>query len=93
MPAAGQAGFPKTRELNNEVQEGVGLFQATIQDGERFGTGKAGWWLGQGRMGWHGAGFQRIQHRHTHRHSVRMVQPVVLRASRSRCACCTSAKG
>ena len=41
LEAAQATGLPFNHDFNGETQEGVGLFQATIQDGERFGTGKA----------------------------------------------------
>jgi choline dehydrogenase len=41
MEAAQAAGLPFNDDFNGEVQEGVGLFQLTVKDGERFGTGKA----------------------------------------------------
>jgi choline dehydrogenase len=41
IEAAGQAGFPKSRELNNEVQEGVGLFQVNQKGGERWSVAAA----------------------------------------------------
>ncbi|MCB8876379.1 GMC family oxidoreductase [Acidisoma silvae] len=39
--AAQAAGFPNNTDFNSAVQEGVGWFQQTVKDGERFGTGKA----------------------------------------------------
>jgi choline dehydrogenase len=41
MEAAQAAGLPFNDDFNGESQEGVGLFQLTVKDGERFGTGKA----------------------------------------------------
>jgi choline dehydrogenase-like flavoprotein len=41
LGAAQAEGLPLNEDFNAASQEGVGLFQATIQDGERFGTGKA----------------------------------------------------
>jgi len=39
--AAIAAGIPDNADFNGPVQEGVGWFQLTVRDGERFGTGKA----------------------------------------------------
>jgi choline dehydrogenase len=39
--AAIAAGLPNNEDFNGPVQEGVGWFQLTVKDGERFGTGKA----------------------------------------------------
>ena len=39
--AALAAGLPDNDDFNGERQEGVGWFQLTVKDGERFGTGKA----------------------------------------------------
>jgi len=39
--AAIAAGVPDNADFNGPVQEGVGWFQLTVRDGERFGTGKA----------------------------------------------------
>jgi choline dehydrogenase len=39
--AAQEAGIPANDDFNGPVQEGVGWFQLTVKDGERFGTGKA----------------------------------------------------
>jgi choline dehydrogenase-like flavoprotein len=41
LEAAQVEGLPFNEDFNAASQEGVGLFQATIRDGERFGTGKA----------------------------------------------------
>jgi choline dehydrogenase len=41
LAAAQAAGLPFNDDFNGPVQEGVGLFQLTVKDGERFGTGKA----------------------------------------------------
>jgi choline dehydrogenase len=41
IEAAKAAGYPYNPDYNGETQEGVGLFQFTIKDGERWGTGKA----------------------------------------------------
>ncbi|MBT2332967.1 GMC family oxidoreductase N-terminal domain-containing protein [Variovorax paradoxus] len=41
LDAAHAAGLPLNADFNGDSQDGVGLFQATIKDGERFGTGKA----------------------------------------------------
>jgi choline dehydrogenase len=38
--AAQAAGLPANEDFNGPVQEGVGFFQLTVKDGERFGTGK-----------------------------------------------------
>jgi len=38
--AAQSAGFPDNQDFNGPVQEGVGWFQLTVKDGERFGTAK-----------------------------------------------------
>ncbi|SNB72108.1 Choline dehydrogenase [Arboricoccus pini] len=39
--AAIAAGLPDNADFNGPSQEGVGWFQLTVKDGERFGTGKA----------------------------------------------------
>ena len=39
--AAQAAGLPNNDDFNGPEQEGVGWFQLTVKDGERFGTGKA----------------------------------------------------
>ncbi|GAB0116449.1 GMC family oxidoreductase [Acidisoma sp. 7E03] len=39
--AAQAAGLPDTRDFNGESQLGVGWFQLTVKNGERFGTAKA----------------------------------------------------
>jgi choline dehydrogenase len=39
--AAMAAGLPNNTDFNGTSQEGVGWFQLTVKDGERFGTGKA----------------------------------------------------
>ncbi len=39
--AAQAAGLPDNDDFNGASQEGVGWFQLTVRDGERFGTGKA----------------------------------------------------
>jgi choline dehydrogenase len=39
--AAQAAGIPDNADFNGASQEGVGWFQLTVKDGERFGTGKA----------------------------------------------------
>ena len=41
VEAAVQAGFPATDDFNNDIQEGVGLYQVTQKDGERCGVGRA----------------------------------------------------
>ena len=41
VEAAGEAGFPRSRELNNDVQEGVSLFQVTQKGGERHSVAAA----------------------------------------------------
>jgi choline dehydrogenase len=41
LEAAHAAGLPLNDDFNGPVQEGVGFFQLTVKDGERFGTGKA----------------------------------------------------
>ena len=41
IEAARAAGLPFNDDFNGATQEGVGLFQLTVKDGERFGTGKA----------------------------------------------------
>ena len=41
VDAAGQAGFPKNRDFNGAEQEGVGLYQVTHKNGERFSAAKA----------------------------------------------------
>ncbi len=41
LEAAQAAGYPYNHDYNGESQEGVGLFQFTIRNGERWGTGKA----------------------------------------------------
>lgn len=41
IEACKAAGYPHNRDFNGAVQEGVGLFQFTIRNGERWGTGKA----------------------------------------------------
>lgn len=41
IEAAEAAGYPYNPDYNGATQEGVGLFQFTIKDGERWGTGKA----------------------------------------------------
>jgi choline dehydrogenase len=41
IEAAEAAGYKYNPDYNGETQEGVGLFQFTIKDGERWGTGKA----------------------------------------------------
>jgi len=41
VAAAKQAGFPENRDFNGERQEGVGLYQVTHKDGERFSAAKA----------------------------------------------------
>ena len=41
LAAAQAAGLPFNDDFNGERQEGVGFFQLTVKDGERFGTGKA----------------------------------------------------
>ncbi|MFT7674690.1 MAG: choline dehydrogenase [Gammaproteobacteria bacterium] len=41
IEACKAAGYPFNRDFNGAKQEGVGLFQFTIKDGERWSTGKA----------------------------------------------------
>ncbi|MDX3929816.1 MAG: FAD-dependent oxidoreductase [Shinella sp.] len=41
IEAAQAAGYPFNPDYNGKTQEGVGLFQFTIRNGERWGTGKA----------------------------------------------------
>lgn len=41
LEAAQAAGYPYNHDYNGESQEGCGLFQFTIKDGERWGTGKS----------------------------------------------------
>ncbi|SFU16344.1 GMC family oxidoreductase N-terminal domain-containing protein [Mesorhizobium sp. YR577] len=41
IEAAEAAGYPYNADYNGVTQEGVGLFQFTIKNGERWGTGKA----------------------------------------------------
>lgn len=41
LAAAEAEGLPANDDFNGPSQRGVGLFQATIRDGERFGTGGA----------------------------------------------------
>lgn len=41
LQAAQAAGLPANEDFNGPRQEGVGLFQATVKDGARFGTGSA----------------------------------------------------
>jgi choline dehydrogenase len=41
IEAARAAGYSYNPDYNGETQEGVGLFQFTIKNGERWGTGKA----------------------------------------------------
>ncbi len=41
LAAAQAAGLPFNDDFNGPRQEGVGFFQLTVKDGERFGTGKA----------------------------------------------------
>lgn len=41
VEAARAAGYAYNPDYNGESQEGVGFFQFTIKDGERWGTGKA----------------------------------------------------
>jgi choline dehydrogenase len=41
LAAAQAAGLPFNDDFNGATQEGVGFFQLTVKDGERFGTGKA----------------------------------------------------
>jgi choline dehydrogenase len=41
LEAAKAAGLPHNEDFNGERQEGVGFFQLTVKQGERFGTGKA----------------------------------------------------
>jgi len=41
VEAARQAGYPENRDFNGPRQEGVGLYQVTHKDGERFSAAKA----------------------------------------------------
>jgi len=41
VEAAGQAGFPEVPDFNGAEQEGVGLYQVTHKNGERFSAAKA----------------------------------------------------
>ena len=41
VDAAHQAGFPQTADFNGAEQEGVGLYQVTHKNGERFSAAKA----------------------------------------------------
>lgn len=41
VEAGVQAGYPKTDDFNNDVQEGVGLFKVFQKNGERFGAAPA----------------------------------------------------
>jgi choline dehydrogenase len=41
LEAAKSAGLPANDDFNGAQQEGVGFYQLTVKDGERFGTGKA----------------------------------------------------
>ncbi|MEJ0093249.1 MAG: GMC family oxidoreductase N-terminal domain-containing protein [Methylocella sp.] len=41
LDAAHAAGYPYNKDFNGVEQEGVGFFQFTIKDGERWGTGKS----------------------------------------------------
>lgn len=41
LEAAQAAGLPLNDDFNGASQHGVGLFQATVKDGERFGTARA----------------------------------------------------
>jgi choline dehydrogenase-like flavoprotein len=41
VEAARQAGYPENRDFNGATQEGVGLYQVTHKDGERFSAAKA----------------------------------------------------
>ena len=41
VEAARQAGYPENRDFNGPTQEGVGLYQVTHKDGERFSAAKA----------------------------------------------------
>ena len=41
VEAAMQAGYPKNTDFNGTVQEGVGLYQVTHKNGERFSAAKA----------------------------------------------------
>lgn len=41
LAAAEATGLRFNDDFNGDTQDGVGLFQATVRDGERFGTGKA----------------------------------------------------
>ncbi len=41
VEAAQQAGYPENRDFNGPTQEGVGLYQVTHRNGERFSAAKA----------------------------------------------------
>lgn len=41
LQAAREAGFPLTPDFNGETQEGIGLYQATVRNGERCSTARA----------------------------------------------------
>jgi choline dehydrogenase-like flavoprotein len=41
VEAARQAGYPENRDFNGATQEGVGLYQVTHKDGERFSAARA----------------------------------------------------
>ncbi|MCD6076604.1 MAG: choline dehydrogenase [Ramlibacter sp.] len=41
VDAGKQAGYPENRDFNGVTQEGVGLYQVTHKDGERFSAAKA----------------------------------------------------
>jgi choline dehydrogenase-like flavoprotein len=41
VEAAAQAGFPVNRDFNGATQEGVGMYQVTHKNGERFSAAKA----------------------------------------------------
>ena len=41
LEAARQAGFPQTDDFNGKTQEGVGLYQVTQKDGERWSVARA----------------------------------------------------
>ena len=41
VEAGVQAGYPRTSDFNGEQQEGVGLFQYSVKDGERCSTARA----------------------------------------------------
>ncbi|MBK6005255.1 choline dehydrogenase [Ramlibacter ginsenosidimutans] len=41
VEAARQAGYPENRDFNGPTQEGVGLYQVTHRNGERFSAAKA----------------------------------------------------